>query len=135
MRDVLNHHTVIMAMGGLMPAVMNKKSWNKLPADIRDMFEDQALGATEIQAALLENRRAYVFKQLKARGDEIYYLPRSERALWRKAAQPTYDKWLGRMQAKGIDGQRILNQIETLAKKYESDAFIAADWVPKNWKK
>ncbi len=133
--DVLNNHTVIMAMGGLMPAVMNKKSWNKLPADVRDLFEEQSLGATEIQGALLENRRAYVFKQLKKRGDNIYYLPKAEKARWRKASQPVYDDWLARMKAKGINGQRILNQIQTLAKKYESDSVVVADWVPANWKK
>lgn len=133
--DVLNHHTVLMAQPGLMPAMMNKRSWEKLPVDIRDMFADQGLGASEIQGALLENRRAYVFKQLKARGDEIYELPEAERARWREATQPVYDEWLANMRAKGIDGQRILDDVIALTKKYQSDDLVIADWVPENWKK
>lgn len=133
--DVLNHHTVIMGLNGLMPAMMNKKSWAKLPDDIKQMFEEQSLGTSEIQGALVENRRQYVLNQLKARGDEIYYLPESEKNRWRKACQPMYDRWLAKMKGMGIDGNRILSQVQTLLKKYDSDEFVVPYWTPKNWKK
>lgn len=133
--DVLNHHTVVNLQAGLLPAMFNKKAWSKLPKDIQAMITESLASASDFSGTLVDNRRAYVLKQLGARGDEIYHLPKAEKDLWRKAVQPTYDEWVKDVNDKGMDGQAILDKILALVKKHDGGTVEAADWWPKNWAK
>jgi tripartite ATP-independent transporter DctP family solute receptor len=68
--------------------VMNLKKWNGLPADIKKILleagkDTQAWGRKEV---LKESAEA--LGDLKKNGMEIYYLPKEERELWKKACKP-----------------------------------------------
>ena len=76
---------------GIYAGLMNLKKWNELPADVQKMLlaagkDTQAWARQEVQKMDKE-----AMEELKNKGMEIYFLPKDEKALWRKAVKPTED--------------------------------------------
>jgi tripartite ATP-independent transporter DctP family solute receptor len=76
---------------GIYAGLMNLKKWNELPADVQKMLlaagkDTQAWARQEVQKMDKE-----AMEELKNKGMEIYFLPKDEKALWRKAVRPTED--------------------------------------------
>ena len=55
---------------------------------------------------------------VKARGNTIHAISDDESAKWQKAVQPVTDKWITDMQAKGIEGGKLLDTTRALIAKY-----------------
>ena len=50
-------------------------------------------------------------------GNNIITLDEAETARWKDAAQPTVDKWLADMSAKGVDGKALYDSAKALVEK------------------
>ena len=76
---------------GIYAGLINLKKWNALPPDVQQILltagkDTQAWAREEVQKMDKES-----IEELKKQGMEIYYLPKDEKALWRKAVKPTED--------------------------------------------
>jgi TRAP-type C4-dicarboxylate transport system substrate-binding protein len=76
---------------GIYAGLMNLKKWNELPAEMQKMIlaagkDTQGWARQEVQKMDKE-----AMEELKNKGMEIYFLPKDEKALWRKACKPTED--------------------------------------------
>jgi TRAP-type transport system periplasmic protein len=79
--------------------VMNKDSWNKLPADIQKMFNEYPF---EEKFATMWNEIDIDGKKLgMVTGLKFIELPREEIAKWKKAVEPVVDKYVKSMVAAG----------------------------------
>jgi len=126
--DLTPHHTITLSACGAVPIMMNQKTWDSLPKDIQKIFDDLKSSVTALAGAMIDDRREWSLKKLKARGDEIYYLPDAEKAIWREKSEPLYDTWVKEMDEKGYDGRALLNKIEALAKQYDGASYKEAEW-------
>jgi len=100
---------------------MNKDLWEKLPKDVKEVFEKEAwTKLCELAIKGYDDDYNKSAAELKANGIEFIEIPRAEMARWRKSAQePVIDKWLDNMKKMGVDGQMILDKYDEVYKKYE----------------
>lgn len=134
--EVLGAHTILKAGTSMMPPMMNLKTWNSLPKDVQNVFDELTPEFTSFCGAIVDDRRALIFSQLRKRGDEVYDLPVEERAKWIGKMEPIYNAWIDEVSKMGIDGKTVLEKVRTLAEKYK-DAKVEkeAAWWPSDWKK
>ena len=95
--------------------VMNKAKYESLPDDLRAILD------AESGAKLSEFASQIMFDYDKpgrdiavANGNEITVLDEAEVARWKEAAAPVIEQWVEEMDAKGIDGQGLIDRAKEL---------------------
>jgi TRAP-type C4-dicarboxylate transport system substrate-binding protein len=97
-----------------MPIIMNKESWNRLPADIQKLMTAVGAEATEkgIQSMYESGEKG---RKLAEGQIEVITPNKEELAAWMKAVQPLEDEWLEKMDKGGYGAARkILNRYKAL---------------------
>jgi TRAP-type C4-dicarboxylate transport system substrate-binding protein len=108
----------------ILSVVMNWDTWNRLPPDVQKIF-------VELSGAYMSKFTGVAFDKSDAtvRGivlaydkkvgnPEPYIVPADEVKKWDAALAPVYDKWIQRMEAKGLPGKAILADALSLGDKY-----------------
>ncbi len=94
---------------------MNRERYESLPADLREIIDRNSGMELSIFAADQQTQADLPARQIAVdRGNNIITIPETEVAAWRAAAQPVYDAWVAEMNAKGIDGQRLIDEAQRL---------------------
>ena len=107
---------------------MNLDTWNSLPPDVQAIFTELSgvylskllgQGMDKVQPVLVKN----VIKKYDAKvgNPDFYYMPEDEFQRWVEAVTPIYEKWITDMEAKGLPGRAIFEDVQRLAKKYNKD--------------
>jgi len=99
--------------------VMNLDKWNSLPPDIQKAI-DEISGATgaELFGTVFDSTGEPDIKALTEMGDIFITLTPEEKARWVEAVMPLREQWLADMAAKGLPGDKVLNEALRLAEKY-----------------
>jgi len=85
----LSDHGVIMYA-----VIVNKKFWEGLPADIRDTLARAMDDASKYERSIAQKENDDALEKIRAaKTTEIYVLPASEKAVWRKAMLPLYQQY------------------------------------------
>ena len=100
--------------------LMNKKSWDKLPADLKRVLDNNsgravAKQAGELWAQIEEPGRKIIASKKK---NKFFTLPEVEVAKMRKASESVITKWHGEMKKIGADGPAMLKDARALIAKY-----------------
>lgn len=101
---------------------MNKNSWNKIPKDLQTTF-------TEVTTAMFPDVLSRAVDQevneakeiIKKRGQVMIDLQPEELAKWKATGKPAQDKWVKDMEAKGLPGQKMLDEALRLVDKYSKE--------------
>jgi TRAP-type C4-dicarboxylate transport system substrate-binding protein len=98
---------------------MNKAKYESLAPDLKKAIDDNS-GADF--SAFAGKTQAYWDgpsrdKAVKL-GNNIIGLDQAEVDRWKKAAEPTYAKWVEEMKGKGVDGQALIDKARSLIEKY-----------------
>jgi TRAP-type transport system periplasmic protein len=108
------------------PTIINLKTYNSLPEDIKKIFDEVSDGAswTKRAAQAYDESNAKFRKQVEdyhvSKGNPaIFRLPDSEKANWRQMIQPVIDTWANGVEAKGLPGKAMLADLETFAQQYK----------------
>jgi TRAP-type C4-dicarboxylate transport system substrate-binding protein len=97
--------------------VMNKNSYNKLPADIKAIF-DQLVGEYKERYILTWNAVDFVGKAFGlSKGVEIIDLPPGELQVWQAAVMPVIDGYVKRMVDKGFSEAEVNGWIKYLRER------------------
>ncbi|MBN1545622.1 MAG: TRAP transporter substrate-binding protein [Syntrophaceae bacterium] len=101
--------------------VMNKQKWNALPKDIQKIITDvnrewiavhgQAWDSTD------EEGKAFTLSL----GNQIIPLSKAESLRWKKAVSPVITDFVKATNAKGLPGEKAVNETEILINKYEKN--------------
>ncbi|MEN6321679.1 MAG: TRAP transporter substrate-binding protein [Syntrophaceae bacterium] len=100
--------------------VMNRNKWNALPADVKkaidDLRRDQAIWTGKyvedhVKEALAWSRQKY--------NHQLIQLPKNEKAEIARLLKPVVGEYIQRVNAKGLPGDQIINDLYKLKKKYE----------------
>lgn len=99
--------------------VMNKKKWNSLSKQDQDIITKVT---SEMMPDLLcravTDTAKMAIEKSKKRGQEVVDLSADELAKWREKGKPVWKKWVKQMDAKGLPGQKVLDETIKLVKKY-----------------
>ena len=99
--------------------VMNKKSYEKLPPDIRVIF-DQLVGEYKERYILLWNSVDFVGKAFgQKKGVEFIDLPPSELAKWQAAVEPVIENYVKKMVGKGFSEKEVRSWIAFLRERID----------------
>jgi TRAP-type C4-dicarboxylate transport system substrate-binding protein len=102
--------------------VMNKKSWDALPADVKKVMDDlgreQALWTGTYMDDHVNESIAW---SKKTHNIEVYNLPAREHKKWQEKVEPIIDKWIEDASAKDLPAKKILKDIEKWQKKYSKE--------------
>lgn len=104
---------------------INKKFYNKLPADIRKIVDDLAKEISVLESKYDEGMARDGKALFQKAGGEIYTLPKSE---WQKIeaiVKPLWDERVKEVEAKGYPAQKMLSELESiLVSKGIEDPFV-----------
>jgi len=83
--------------------VMNKKTWDKLPANIQKIFKDVAEEMITQHAAFYDNADLKGYELGKGAAAEIFNLSKEDNDKAIQAIQPVTERWISTMVAKGFN--------------------------------
>lgn len=107
LNEVLNHHLDARAYTVSFYFVMNKRKYDSLPEDVRQVIDDISGDALIAKVGDWWDKWDAVGRaEAEAMGDEITVLSRVERERWREALQPMIEAYLDDMEARGVDNAR-----------------------------
>ena len=94
---------------------INLRVWKKLPKKIQDILHEEAQKTSKIISDTEMIKFEKDIEYLAAAGVKVYEVPASERARWREAARPYFEKQLSVM---GDVGKEILKIADEANSKY-----------------
>jgi len=99
--------------------VMNMDAWNKLPGDVKKVFEDlrveQSKWTGEYMDSQVEESIAWSKKTYDV---EFIELDGAESANWNAKLAPITEAWIKNAEEKGLPGKQIVEDIKALKAKY-----------------
>lgn len=100
--------------------VMNLEKWNSIsPQDQNAISEIIGRYGARLCGSVFDKYQKRDVKWMAEKGDKFYTLPDEERARWVERVMPLCDKWIKKMEAKGLPGRKIKVEAERLIDKYK----------------
>ena len=119
LQEVTQYHTEVSLVCSPFVLTMNKARYYGLPDDIRKILDDTSGVALAQRLGRLwqddESRGRGLAVQ---RGNRVLVLTESERARWRTATAAVTERWIGKVDAMGYDGQALLADAKRLIASY-----------------
>jgi TRAP-type C4-dicarboxylate transport system substrate-binding protein len=108
-QEVVKYHTMTnFAVAGFLVA-MNKKAFNKLPADVQKVIMDNSgLEMAVISGKTYDKVGEFGIGMAKKAGNTFYSLPSAERKRWVEKTLPVSEEWVKDMEKKGLPGKEVL---------------------------
>jgi len=119
--EVVKYTTSVWKINNLYPfyLVMNKDSYNKLPPDIKSIF-DTLVGEYKERYILMWNSINFIGKNFGlGKGVEFIDLPPSELPKWEAAVEPVIDNYVKKMVDKGYSETEVRDWIKFLRERSE----------------
>lgn len=104
--------------------IMNLKTWNSLPPDIQKIIEGVNADAVEWVIDTYNIEDGVTAKLLEKEGIPVYTLPPAELARWKKRTKPLWGEWVADMKARGLPGQKVMDDFVEILKKYDLDPHL-----------
>jgi TRAP-type C4-dicarboxylate transport system substrate-binding protein len=99
---------------------MNKAAYNKLPADLKKIIDDNSGAEFSALIARTQDVGDNVGRDLAIKGgNKITELELAEVQRWKRTAGSVESDWVKDMQAKNIDGARLVSEAKALISKYD----------------
>ena len=99
--------------------VMNMDAWNKLPDDVKKVFDELRVEQSEWTGTYMDNHVQESIEWSKKTYDvEFIELGADERAKWDARLEPITEAWIKDAEGKGFPGGQIVEDIEGLIKKH-----------------
>jgi len=96
--------------------VMNKKMWNKLPADIQAMIDDMAPKYSIFLGKLHDDEAKIALGLLNKAGAKLIELPAGDMEAFGKIFSPMWQEWIAEKEAKGQPGKKIVSELYQVLK-------------------
>lgn len=119
--EVIDYTTLCWQVANIYPfyVVMNKNSWDRLPADIKEIF-NKAIEEYKEKFAVMWNMTEVRGKEFgKEHGVQFFELSPQEAARWREAVSPVIDGYEKEMVAKGFAKEEIRGWIKFLRERID----------------
>ncbi len=116
LRYVADYPTVVVTFA----AVMEKKKWERLPAEVRKVIDDLGpeMAVWTGQYHDQENVGGALEWAQKEHKLQVLEIPAAEMAKWDERLQPMVDQWVKDMSAKGLPAQEYLSRLRELRDQF-----------------
>ena len=99
---------------------MNKAKWDALPDDVKKVMDGLYRDQCEWTGAYMDKHvKEALDWSVKEQNVEIIKLPPETLAKWNKLLVPITANWIKKVEAKGVPGKAIVEDIKAFAKKNE----------------
>ena len=117
------YHSLIKGRNGFIAATffmgMNKKAYNKLPADLKAVIDkNSGVNTARWIGKVFDEQEAGGAAIAKKRGNKFNVLPPAEVAKMQVAAERVQQAWVASVTKKGHDGKALLAEAKVLIAKY-----------------
>ena len=109
--------------------VMNEKSWNKTPDDLKPIIEEVCGNPFETTHGLDFGTYQEMMKTIESNGVKTYVLPQTEADQWAKRFQGVTKEWVAKLEK---DGKKAKAAVE-MYKKIADQLNIACPAYPAEW--
>jgi TRAP-type transport system periplasmic protein len=121
--ELVKNHTTFAGKQGLYTQTfavsMNKASYDKLPADLKKVIDDNSgMAAATLFGRAMDEGDAIGLDIAKKAGNRIISLDAAETQRWKRTASTVEADWIKEMAGKGIDGPRLIAEARAAIDKY-----------------
>lgn len=122
-QQIVKNHTGFTGDKGLytqtFAVAMNKAAYEKLPADLRKVIDDNSgIAAAALFGHAMDEGDKVGLALAKKAGNNIITLDAQETSRWQRAASGVRAVWYKEVAEKGIDGPKMVQEAEALIAKY-----------------
>jgi TRAP-type C4-dicarboxylate transport system substrate-binding protein len=118
--EVLKYHVASGLYVAPLFTLMNQKKYDSLPADLRKVIDDHSGSwGAEFNGTVWDKNELVGIEAIKKAGGTIYTLPPEERQRWAARLKPIEDEWVKSMDAKGLPGRQLLQDLREAIKRYD----------------
>jgi TRAP-type transport system periplasmic protein len=123
LHELADSSTEIQGERGIYTAVfvfaMNKKKYDSLPADLKKVLDNNSgMKLSKTNGEIWTKAEEFGRNLAKKRGNKLNVMPEADVAKMRELATPVHTAWVEEMNAKGLDGQALLDSANALLNKY-----------------
>jgi TRAP-type C4-dicarboxylate transport system substrate-binding protein len=108
------------------PIIMNIETYENLPADLKPIFDEVTNGLvlSKTVGEAYEAFDAFTTEEIKKYDETVgnppfYYLSDAEKQEWLEKLLPIRDKWVSEIEAKGLPGKAMLEDLIKFAEQYK----------------
>lgn len=115
---------VTMISGPIYPfaVIMNMDSWNKLPKDVKKVFDGMMTQQCVWTGVYMDNHVNESITWAKDEHNiEVIELSAQEKAKWDKLLTPLTGKWIQSAQEKGLPGEQIVEDLKAFGRMYAGE--------------
>jgi TRAP-type C4-dicarboxylate transport system substrate-binding protein len=99
---------------------MNRAKYEGLPDDLRKVLDEQSGMALATEAGkMFDDVGSEISEMVKKRGNIISAISEQEKARWIEATKPVIDNWIKEVEARNIDGAKLLEAAKASLAKFE----------------
>jgi TRAP-type C4-dicarboxylate transport system substrate-binding protein len=118
--EVCKYRTAMSFYTNPCPMIMNLKTYESLPDDVKAAFNAvSGTAGIDYNAATADFGDVRDGDFMRQKGMQFYTLPKAEREKAIRLVQPIYDEWTAKMESKGFAGKEILEQTREWIDKFE----------------
>lgn len=110
--------------------IMNKKSWERCPDDLKPIIEEVVGNPFKTTHGLNQEVYATMMKEIEGKGVTLYELPAEEQARWSKAFQEETKKWVADLEEKGLPAKDAVKMYNQIAESHGTSCVA----FPEEWK-
>jgi len=121
LNEVVKYHTRVSLTGLPFWSAMNLNRWNGFPKDIQQAIMDVTNEREPYTCSrvLTDITVARGIKEAKKLGHEFIEISDEEESRWKATGKPYWDRWVEKMENKGLPGRAVLEEAIRLVKKYD----------------
>lgn len=124
-------HGVILTFGCVSEGVvMNRRSWEKTPDDLKPIIEEVVGNPFKTTQGLNQEVYRTMMKEIEKKGVSLYRLPQDEEQRWFKVFQDETRKWVAELEAKGLPARKAVDIFAEEAHKHGVECVA----YPSEWK-
>jgi TRAP-type transport system periplasmic protein len=122
LHDLVKTHTDFAGgrslFNGVNAMFMNKASYEKLPADLKKVIDDNSgLEASALFGTAMDNGDKGGRGLTEKAGNKLIHLDAAETQRWMKATESVEKEWIADVAKKGIDGKKLVDEARALIAK------------------
>jgi len=123
--EVTRFHTRLFAKRGLYTVViallMNQARYDSLPPDLKAVIDaNSGLAVAKWVGQVFDKAEQPGIDAALAKGNRLITLDQAELDRWEQATRPVVDRWVADSNARGLEGQALLDEARALVAKYDS---------------
>ncbi|MFC1533038.1 TRAP transporter substrate-binding protein DctP, partial [Thermodesulfobacteriota bacterium] len=112
------YHTKVDCGSNAFAFIMNLNKWNSLPSDVQKVIDGLSPWGAKRFCETAETLEAMGIKKAKELGHTFTVPNAKEMKLWFEGAKPGHEKWIKRMESKGLPGNLVYKTAKQLIEQY-----------------